>query len=789
MFKSESNIEKNIAKLSSFFLSERRKAAKTLLDLAPTNFDAIREAKGIPPLIAVLRDSDALVRQYAVGVLSDLAWRSDANRNTIREAQGIVALVLLLRDAVTEVRGCAANALRVLAYNSSHEVSIVEAQCIAPLIALLKDADAKTREEAAGALNQLSRPNNQFSTRIAFRAQGISPLVSLLSDVNPWVRKEAACVLFSLLNNISGHLLVGTMQKAQVIRPLVALLSEVDAEVKSSASSILSYLSLRSSDCKNLIREAQGIVPLVLLLKDADPDVRLNAAGGLGNLAENPINKDVIREAQGIVPLVLFLGDADPMVRKDAARALRNLAEDNTSNQNAIRDVRGIAPLVAVLSDKEAHTRQFSAEALRNLADNNASNQNAIRDLGGIASLVAVLSSDKYDWMRRHAAMALSKLAEKNFSNQNAIREAQGIAPLVALLRNGDDGYECKQAAATALWFLAQDNLANQALIIECGALPELTKLASSNEHAKYTLEACQAKLAAHHLAYAPTIASSALNIDYSKKLGEGGFGIVYQGQWQMVTVAAKKLKATILSPQALVSFKEEAQRHGLLRHPNIVMLYGVCVEPGHYAMVMEFMSRGSLYGLLHSSQDIPWSLRKTIAENISAGLYYLHHNKIIHRDLKSLNVLLDDLGQAKLADFGLAILKSETQSTTTTGAKPAGTVRWMAPELFKRGGKYTESSDIYALGWVFWEIAARKIPFEDEQQANDGVIIEWVKDGERDTIPANIPPQYAQLIGRCWQQRAEDRPARVQQVVDALGDMAITDSASLGSGYRYFST
>ena len=298
-----------------------------------------------------------------------------------------------------------------------------------------------------------------------------------------------------------------------------------------------------------------------------------------------------------------------------------------------------------------------------------------------------------------------------------------------------------------------------------------------------------KAKLAAPSPSFAPTIPSAALDINYAKKLGEGGFGVVYQGQWQMVPVAIKQLKATRLNSEALADFQEEAQRHGLLRHPNIVMLFGVCVETGHYAMVMEFMSGGSLYGFLHSNQDISWSLRKTIAENVSSGLYYLHNNKIIHRDLKSLNVLLDDRGQAKLADFGLATLKSETQATATVAAKPTGTVRWMAPELFKRGGKCSQSSDIYALGWVLWEIASRKIPFEDERQANDAVIMDWIKDGERDGIPASTPPQYAALLTQCWQQRAEDRPANVKQVVDALGAVTITDSVSLASsGYQYFS-
>ena len=442
--------------------------------------------------------------------------------------------------------------------------------------------------------------------------------------------------------------------------------------------------------------------------------------------------------------------------------------------------------------------------------------------------------------VRRDAAWDLAYLACNNSTNQAAIREAHGIAPLVARVKDADA--VTRQNAAGALWYLAMNNPSTQAEIIDCGGLPKLAELAITDENARKTIEACQAlqsarqqpvkasataststlsptkdtssnlsatsskdeeiaslrrqlaeaRLSAPNLAYAPTIASSALTIDYSKKLGEGGFGVVYQAQWQTVAVAAKMLKITNLSPKALADFQEEAQRHGLLRHPNIVMLFGVCVEPGHYAMVMEFMTSGSLNNLLHSTQDIPWSLRQSIAQNIASGLYYLHNNRIIHRDLKSLNVLLDEHKQAKLADFGLSTIKLETQTRTTTAQakQAAGTVRWMAPELFKRGGaSCNEGTDIYALGWVLWEIAARQVPFESDVHADNDLIKDWIKDGERDTIPASTPPQYAALLTKCWQQRAEDRPADVKQVVDELAGMALTEAASLASGYQYFST
>ena len=705
------------------------------------------------------------------------------------------------------MRAEAADYLGVLALRSQANKDAIRGENgIKPLIALLRDADARTRENAALAITNLAIKN--YANNEAIReAQGISSLIALLSDKNAQVRNGAA-------------------------RALVNLSSDNEAN-------------------KNAIRQAEGIKPLVELLNDFFSDTKLIACLALCNLSyQNNANKNAIREAQGISPVLSLLLDANNEIRSIAARTLANLATSNPGNQDAIREAGAITRILALFTDRSLFDiRKYAILTLGHLASNNTSNQNAIRESQGIPALIKVLESRR-DYgvsaeIKEYAAWALSTLASNNKTNQDAIRNANGIAPLVRLFDLSylafwlKDMYaNIKQQTAETLWVLASNNPSNQAAIIDCGALPRLAKLAPANENAQKILDVCQAlqtsrkqeikvdsakktittptktislgeansssksfkstpstlrlteaKLTSPKLTYTPTIAASALVIDYSKRLGEGGFGVVYQGQWQRVTVAAKKLKATNLSPQALASFQEEGQRHGLLRHPNIVMLFGVCVEPGHYSMVMEFMSGGSLYGFLHSSQDIPWSLRKSIAENISSGLYYLHDHQIIHRDLKSLNVLLDDRGQAKLADFGLAALKSETQSTTTTAAKPTGTVRWMAPELFKRGGKCTESSDIYALGWVLWEIAARKIPFEDEQQANDAVIMDWIKEGERDSIPADTPPQYAALLSRCWQQRAEDRPANIKQITDDLSALTIREPANLASGYRYFSS
>jgi ankyrin repeat protein len=255
-------------------------------------------------------------------------------------------------------------------------------------------------------------------------------------------------------------------------------------------------------------------------------------------------------------------------------------------------------------------------------------------------------------------------------------------------------------------------------------------------------------------------IPSSALTIYKSEILGSGGFGIVYKGLFNFSEVAIKKLHADNLSERALEEFKSESLLMGHMRHPNVIQPLGACFEPGQYSLVMELMPNKSLFDLLHNKKEIPWTIRAQIAADVCAGLAYLHSQKIIHRDLKSMNVLLDGGLRAKLSDFGLATVKIETQSTTPAGAKAAGTTRWMAPELFE-GDECTFESDIYSLAWVLWEIAARQLPYP--KAVNDAIVINLIGKGKKEPIPADCPPEIGQAITGCWKTIPSERPSSAE--------------------------
>jgi len=255
--------------------------------------------------------------------------------------------------------------------------------------------------------------------------------------------------------------------------------------------------------------------------------------------------------------------------------------------------------------------------------------------------------------------------------------------------------------------------------------------------------------------------------LSYGDVLGEGGFGTVYQGTWQHSTVAIKQLKQQSLTEDSVAELHAEATVMSQLHNPHIVQFYGFCFESPHFALVMEYMPDGSMYGLLHSDQPLTWDARTQMGIDVGAGLEYLHQQDILHRDLKSMNVLLYQQAGAyrcKLTDFGLSKVKTETKLTTTVGGK--GTLAWMAPELFERRAIYSPASDVYSYAIVLWELASRAIPFADAH--NPALISTWVAKGDREDIPSDTPAAMIDAISQGWAQDAASRLTAIQ-IVDLL--------------------
>ncbi|KAJ9671358.1 hypothetical protein PVL29_025179 [Vitis rotundifolia] len=201
-------------------------------------------------------------------------------------------------------------------------------------------------------------------------------------------------------------------------------------------------------------------------------------------------------------------------------------------------------------------------------------------------------------------------------------------------------------------------------------------------------------------------------NFDVANKIGEGGFGSVYKGLLLDGTIiAVKQLSSN--SKQGNREFVNEIGMISALQHPHLVKLYGCCIEGNQLLLVYEYMENNSLARALFGPKDsqlkLDWPTRHKICVGIARGLAYLHEEsrlKIVHRDIKATNVLLDKDLNPKISDFGLAKLDEEENTHIST--QIAGTFGYMAPEYAMRG-HLTEKADVYSFGVVALEIVSGK--------------------------------------------------------------------------------
>ncbi|KAG2320648.1 hypothetical protein Bca52824_013861 [Brassica carinata] len=199
-------------------------------------------------------------------------------------------------------------------------------------------------------------------------------------------------------------------------------------------------------------------------------------------------------------------------------------------------------------------------------------------------------------------------------------------------------------------------------------------------------------------------------NFDPLNKIGQGGFGSVYKGRLPDGTlIAVKKLSSK--SCQGNKEFVNEIGMIACLQHPNLVKLYGCCCENNQLLLVYEYLENNCLADALfgRSGLKLEWGTRHNICLGIARGLAFLHEDsavKIIHRDIKGANVLLDKDLNSKISDFGLARLHEDEKSHITT--RVAGTIGYMAPEYAMRG-HLTEKADVYSFGVVAMEIVSGK--------------------------------------------------------------------------------
>ncbi|KAH7858966.1 hypothetical protein Vadar_029931 [Vaccinium darrowii] len=285
-------------------------------------------------------------------------------------------------------------------------------------------------------------------------------------------------------------------------------------------------------------------------------------------------------------------------------------------------------------------------------------------------------------------------------------------------------------------------------------------------------------------------------NFQENNVLGEGGFGRVYKARFSdNVLAAVKRLHGG--NQDAGREFENEVDWLSKIHHQNVVSLLGYCVHGDTRFLVYEMMHNGSLESQLHGTSHgsaLTWHLRMKIALDVARGLEFLHERcnpPVIHRDLKSSNILLDSNFNAKLSDFGLAVTGG---NQSKDNIKLSGTLGYVAPE-YLLDGKLTDKSDVYAFGVILLELLMGRKPVEKTASSHCYSLVTWAMPQltDRSKLPTIVDPvirnsmdlkhlfQVAAVAVLCVQQEPSYRPL----ITDVLHSLIPLVPIDLGGSLR----
>ncbi|KAH9691664.1 hypothetical protein KPL70_016180 [Citrus sinensis] len=237
------------------------------------------------------------------------------------------------------------------------------------------------------------------------------------------------------------------------------------------------------------------------------------------------------------------------------------------------------------------------------------------------------------------------------------------------------------------------------------------------------------------------------------ERIASGSCGDLYRGVYLGQDVAVKVLRSEHLNDTLEDEFVQEVAILREVQHRNVVRFIGASTKSPHLCIVTEYMPGGSLYDYLHKNHNVlklPQLLRFAI--DICKGMEYLHQRNIIHRDLKTANLLMDTHNVVKVADFGVARFQNKGGVMTAE----TGTYRWMAPEVINHQ-PYDQKADVFSFAIVLWELVTAKVPYDSMTPLQAAL---GVRQGLRPDLPENAHPKLIDLMQRCWDAVPDNRPS-----------------------------
>ena len=252
-------------------------------------------------------------------------------------------------------------------------------------------------------------------------------------------------------------------------------------------------------------------------------------------------------------------------------------------------------------------------------------------------------------------------------------------------------------------------------------------------------------------------------DLELQETIGSGSFGKVYKGRVKGKVVAVKKYRAHLAfgAKSDVDMFCREVAILARLDSPYVIAFVGAVLDdPSQFAIVTHYVAGGSLFSLLHEQKRLlDLHSKLSLALDVARGMQYLHQLMplpIIHRDLNSHNILLEEVGpKAVVADFGESRFLRQADEDNMT--KQPGNLRWMAPEIFTQCTRYSVKADVFSYSLVLWELLAGELPFCHLKPA--AAAAETAYHGTRPPVSVSFPRAVVQLLQRGWHQDPEQRP------------------------------